>query len=163
MRRFETGLRKILLYFLHFSATFYSLSDVSSAAKLSSVPLRYHCTGGSRYRDRTAKQEPSCADALGSLPLATLSTAEIHRPALESDSCPLPRFPSMFSIKNDDDDDDAFDEVGAWFRDRFSSMFSQRNYAASAPAPSGSCLDRALRPPESPTLIFKRRSLRALA
>lgn len=150
MQRFELRLGEIFLCFLNFSATLYSLADVSSAAKLSSVPLRYHCTGGSLYKDRTAKQEPSCADAFRLLPLATLSTAEIHRAPLESDSCPLPRLPSMFSIKNEDD---AFDEVGARFPDRFSSMLSQI-YALSPPAPSGSCLDCALRPPESPTLIL---------
>lgn len=151
MQRFELRLGEILLcFFLNFPATLYSLSDVSSAAKLSSVPLRYHCTGGSLYSDRTAKQEPSCADALRSPPPATLSPAEIHRPPLESDSCALPRLPSMFSIKNEDD---AFDEMGAWFPDRFSSMFSQI-YALPAPAPSASCLDCALQPPESPTLIL---------
>lgn len=151
-----------MLYFLNFSATLYSLSDVSSAAKLSSVPLRYHCTGGSRYRDRTAKQEPSCADAFGSLPLATLSTAEIHRPALESDSCPLLRFPSMFSIKNDDDDD-AFDEVGAWFRDRFSSMFSQKKLRCVCASRERFLPRLCVAAARIPNTHFKRRSLRALA
>lgn len=135
--------------FLNFPATLYSLSDVSSAEKLTSVPLRPHCTDESLWRDRTARQEPPCADAFSSLPLATISAPQIHRSPLGSDSCPLPLLPSRFSIKKDD----ALDEVGAWFPDTFSSIFSQ-THGVSTPNASGSCLDGALRPPKSPIIIL---------
>lgn len=137
-----------LVFFLHFRPL-YSLSDVSSAAKLTPVLLRPHCTDESLYRDRPAGQQPSRAGAFSSLPLATISAPQIHRSPLGSDSCPLPLLPSRFSMKNDD----AFDEVGAWFPDTFSSIFSQ-THGVSTPNPSGSCLDCALQPPKSPIIIL---------